>query len=55
MRFIHLNVFKPNEHTEDYQIRKPNDEKVPFENDDKKYIYIGEKVITFETKELVVE
>ena len=33
-----LNVFKPNEHTEDYHIRKPNDENFPFKIEDKKYI-----------------
>ena len=26
MNFNYLNLFKPNEHTEDYHIRKPNDE-----------------------------
>ena len=45
MSFDYLNVFKPNEHTEDYHIRKPNDENFLFEIEDKKYIYVGEKVL----------
>ena len=31
MSFEYLNVFTPNEHTEAYHIRKPNDEIFPFE------------------------
>ena len=31
MSFSYLNAFKSNEHTEDYQIRKPNDEIFLFE------------------------
>ena len=50
MCFNYLNVFKPNEHTEDYHTRKPNHENFLFETEDNKYIYFGEKVITFETK-----
>ena len=34
--FIYLNVFKPNEHTEDYHSRKPKDENFLFEIEDKK-------------------
>ena len=41
MSFDYLNVFKPNEHTEDYHTRKPNDENFLFEVGDKKYIYVG--------------
>ena len=35
MSFNCLNLLKPNEHTEDYHIRKPNDEKFLFEIEDK--------------------
>ena len=51
----YLNLFKPNEHTEDYHNRKPNDENFLFEIGDKKYIYVGEKVITFETNDIIVK
>ena len=34
--FKYLNLFKPNEYTEDYQIAKPNDENFLFEIEDKK-------------------
>ena len=30
-----LNVFKPNEHTEDYHIKKTDDEKLLFESEDR--------------------
>ena len=43
MSFDYLNVFKPNQHTEDYHIRKPNDETFVFEIGDRKYIFIWEK------------
>ena len=55
MSFIFLKLFKPNEHTEDYCIRKPNDETFLFELRDKNYIYVGEKVITFETNDVLVK
>ena len=55
MNFDYLNLFKPNEHTEDFQIRKQNDKNFLFEIEDKKYIYVGEKVITFETNDIVVK
>ena len=47
--FKHFNVFKPIEHREGYHIRKRNDENFLFEIEDKKLIYVGEKVITNET------
>ena len=53
--FDYVNLFKPNEHTEDYHIRKPNDENFLFEVEDKKYIYVGEKVISFETNDIIVK
>ena len=49
MSFNFLNVFKPNEHTEHYHVRKPNDENFLFEIDDKNYIYVEEKVLLKKT------
>ena len=53
--FDYLNVFKPNENTEDYQFRQPNDENFLFEIEDEKYIYVGENVVAFETNDKIVE
>ena len=36
MSFNDLNLFRSNEHNEDYHIRKPNDESFLFESEDKK-------------------
>ena len=55
MGFDYLNLFKPNEHTEDYHTRKPNDENFLFEIGDKKFIYVGEKLLTFETNDIIVK
>ena len=55
MSFTYVNVFKPNEHTEDYHTRKPNDENFLFEIGDKKHFYVGEKVLTFETNDKIVK
>ena len=55
MSFDYLNVFKPNEQTEDYHIRQPNVENFLFEIGDKKHIFVGEKVITFETNDIIVK
>ena len=41
MSFDYLNMFKPNQHTEDYQNRKPNDGNFLFEIRDKKYNHEG--------------
>ena len=54
MSFNCLNVFKTIEHTEDYHIRKPNDVVFRFQIEDKKDIYVGEKVITFETNDTIL-
>ena len=51
MSFHYLNVFKPNEHTEDQQ---QSDENFLFEIGDRKYVYVGEEVITFETNDKIV-
>ena len=42
MRFKYLNLFKPNEHTEDCHIRKSNDKKFLLEIEDKK-LFMSEK------------
>ena len=55
MSFDYLHLFRQNELSEDYQIRKPNDENFLFEIGDKKYIYVGEKVISFETNDKIVK
>ena len=55
MSFDYLHLFRPNEHSEDYRIRKPNDENFLFEIGDKKNIYVGEKVISFETIDKIVK
>ena len=55
MSFDYLNVFRPNEHTEDYYIRKPNNENFLFKIEDKKYIQVGEKLFSFETDDEIVK
>ena len=52
--FVYLNVFNPNEHTENYHIRKPNSESFLFEIEDKSYIYVGDRVVTFETDDKIL-
>ena len=47
-------MFKPNGHKEEYHIRKLNDESFLFEIGDKKYIYVGEKIISFETNDILL-
>ena len=42
MSFDYLHLCRPNELSEDYQSRKPNDENFLFKIEDKKYIYVGE-------------
>ena len=49
MSFGYLNVLRPNEHTEDYHIRKPNHENILFKIGDKKYIHVGKNLFSFET------
>ena len=51
MSFHYLHMFRPNEHSEDFHIRKPNDEIFLFKIEDKKYIHVGEKLFSFETKD----
>ena len=45
MSFDYLHLFRPNEHSEDYHIRKPNVESFLFKIEDKKYIHVGKKII----------
>ena len=52
MSFNYLNLCKPNEHREEYQ--KANNKNFLFEIEDKKYIYVGDKVVTFETNDKMV-
>ena len=51
MSFKYLNLFKQNEHTDFHYIRKPNGENFLFEIEDYKYIYVGEFLVSFETKD----
>ena len=55
MSFDYLHLFRPNEHCEDYHIRKPNDENFLFKIEDKKYIHVGEKLFSFEASEEIVK
>ena len=55
MSFDYLHLFRPNEHTEDYHIRKPNDENFLFKIEDKKYIHVGDKLFSFETNDEIVK
>ena len=55
MSFDYLHLFRPNEHTEDYHIRKPNDENFLFKIEDKKYIHVAEKLFSFETNDEIVK
>ena len=55
MSFKKLNLLKPNEHTENYYIRGTNDKHFLFEIEGRKIVYVGEKVISFETADMTVE
>ena len=55
MSFKYLNLLKTNEHTEKNKIRKPNVKNFLFENEVKKYFYVGEKLLTFETNDKIVK
>ena len=55
MSFDYLNVLKTNDHTEDYHIRETNDEFFLMQFRDKKYIYVGEKLNTFKTIDIIVK
>ena len=51
MSFDYLHLFRPNEHSKDYHIRKPNDGNFLFKIGDKRYTHVGEKLFSFETKD----
>ena len=51
MSFNYLTLFKAKKHTEDYHIRKPDDENVLFETENEKCICVGEKFKTFGKKD----
>ena len=45
MSFKYLKLFNPNEHTEDYYNRGPNDKFFPFEMEDRKNVYVKTKYL----------
>ena len=47
-------MFKPNEHTQEYHSRKPNNENFLSEIKDEEFIYVGEKVISFEINDTML-
>ena len=55
MSFDYLHLFRPTEHSEDYQFRKPNDENFLFKIEDKKYIHVGVKLLSFETNDEIAK
>ena len=55
MCFDYLHLFRSNEHTEDYHIRKPNIEKFLFRIENEKYIHVGATLFGFETDDEIVE
>ena len=54
MSFNYLNVFKPNEHTEDFHNSKSNDNIFLLEIVDKKSTDVGENLVTFQTNDETV-
>ena len=55
MNFNYLNLLKPKEQTEDYHIRKPNVKNFLFETEDKKSIYVGDKLVSFQPSDKIVK
>ena len=53
--FDYLKLFKPNEHTENYYNRGPNDKIFLYEIEERKYFYVGDKLVGFETTDSIVE
>ena len=51
LSFKNFSLFKPNVHKELHHTRKPNNKNFLFQVKDIEYVYVGEKVITFETNE----
>ena len=46
-----MHLLKTDEHKEDYHIREPNDENFLFEAKGKKYVYVGDEVMSFKTND----
>ena len=55
MSFDYLNLIRSTEHTEDYYIRKPNNENFLFKIGVKKYLHVGEKLFSFETNDEIAK
>ena len=55
MSFIYLILFTPNEHTEIYRYIGQNDKNFLFEIDDRKNVYVGEKLFSSETTHKIGE
>ena len=55
MSFDYLHLFRPNEHTEDYHIRKPSNANFLFKIEDKKYIHVGKNLFSFKTDDEIVK
>ena len=53
--FNYVNLFRANEHMEDHHIRKPNDENFLLEIQCKKYIFVGDKIVSFDTSDKIVK
>ena len=53
--FDYLNVFKPNELTDHYLNRVANNENFLFDVKYIEYAYVGDRVISFETDDVIVE
>ena len=53
--FIYLNWFQPNDHTEDYHNRGPNNKNFLLEIEVKNYIYVEENLVNFEKTDKIVE
>ena len=51
--FDYPHLFRPNEHTEDYHIRKPNNANFLFKIEDKKYVHVGATLFSFETDDVM--
>ena len=54
LSFRCLNLLRPNEHKQDYHLRKSNNDFFLFETQDTKYIFFGENLVTFETNDKIV-
>ena len=48
-------MFNSNEHTEDYHIRKPNNEKYLLETEDKNFLMREKILVAFETNDKIVK